>query len=249
MTPGGAVVALRMVGLTAALTGAALWLWPARAQVAPRAPVVPPPAVAAVPPIGGAEPADASLAARVAWGNPFAASRTPPRSRWLPPDLALGDATVSDAPAVEPALAGGDESDGWGAARPHDGGWSGASAGAEALPERASLAEAGRAPPVDPVEAGRAPPVEPAEARAGDRESEGRRGAARVPALFGTVIGEDGARALLRLDPAIAGAQLYAEGAEAGGWRVARVEPGRVVLVGRKGRRELRLPRRGDAGV
>jgi hypothetical protein len=81
-------------------------------------------------------------------------------------------------------------------------------------------------------------PVEPpradAEARARDR---------RVPALFGTVVGADGARALLRLDARVPGAQLYAEGARAGGWRVVRVEADHVVLDGARGTVTLRMPR------
>jgi hypothetical protein len=65
----------------------------------------------------------------------------------------------------------------------------------------------------------------------------------RVPALFGTVIGADGPRALLRLDARIPGAQLYAEGAQAGGWRVQRVEADRVTLVSRGRTLTLRMPR------
>jgi hypothetical protein len=65
----------------------------------------------------------------------------------------------------------------------------------------------------------------------------------RVPALFGTVVSADGARALLRLDARISGAQLYPEGARAGGWRVVRVEPDRVVLDGPGGTVTLRMPR------
>jgi hypothetical protein len=65
----------------------------------------------------------------------------------------------------------------------------------------------------------------------------------RVPALFGTVIGADGPRALLRLDARIPGAQLYAEGAQAGGWRVQRVEADRVTIVGRGRTLTLRMPR------
>ena len=63
----------------------------------------------------------------------------------------------------------------------------------------------------------------------------------RVPALFGTVVSADGARALLRLDARIPGAQLYAEGARAGGWRVLRVEADRVVLDGPGGTVTLRM--------
>jgi hypothetical protein len=64
----------------------------------------------------------------------------------------------------------------------------------------------------------------------------------RVPALFGTLVSAEGARALLRLDARIAGARLYAEGAQAGGWRVVRVEADRVVLDGRGGTVTLRMP-------
>lgn len=58
----------------------------------------------------------------------------------------------------------------------------------------------------------------------------------RVPALFGTVLGGDVPRALLRLDERVPGAQLYAEGASAGGWRVARVGVDGVTLTGARGR-------------
>ena len=64
----------------------------------------------------------------------------------------------------------------------------------------------------------------------------------RVPALFGTVVSADGARALLRLDARIPGAQLYEEGARAGGWRVVRVEADRVLLDGPGGTVTLRMP-------
>ena len=90
-----------------------------------------------------------------------------------------------------------------------------------------------------------APPAAPVRARD-----------ARVAALFGIVIGGEGARALLRLDARIPGAQLYAEGARAGGWRVVRVEADRVLLDGPGGTTTLRMshasaprptPRPGDA--
>lgn len=78
------------------------------------------------------------------------------------------------------------------------------------------------------------------------REASARARDRKVPALFGTVIGADGPRALLRLDARLPGAQLYAEGAQAGGWRVQRVEADRVTLVGRGRTVTLRMPRPGS---
>ena len=77
------------------------------------------------------------------------------------------------------------------------------------------------------------------------REASARARDRKVPALFGTVIGADGPRALLRLDARVPGAQLYAEGAQAGGWRVQRVESDRVTLVGHGRTVTLRMPRPG----
>jgi hypothetical protein len=71
------------------------------------------------------------------------------------------------------------------------------------------------------------------------------RGPDDAPQFYGTVIGPGGARALLRLDDRVPGAQLYAAGERAGGWRVVRVEADRVVLAGGGGRVTLRLPRPG----
>ena len=88
------------------------------------------------------------------------------------------------------------------------------------------------AEPTAPMPNTDAPPMN-AQVRARDR---------RVPALFGTVVSADGARALLRLDARIPGAQLYAEGGRAGGWRVVRVESDRVVLEGPGGAVTLRMP-------
>lgn len=185
--------ALTAAALALGALGVTLWLWPVKVDVAPLPPVIaPPPAATHV------APADPAHAARVAAANPFAPTRTAPRTRWIPPD-ALGpmaDVTVSQLP---PGL----------------------------LPD----------PTVDlpgATQDAPAPATRDEVAQARDR---------RVPALFGTVIGADGPRALLRLDPRVPGAQLYAEGAQAGGWRVQRVEADRVTLVGRGRTLTLRMPR------
>ncbi|MGZ8456493.1 MAG: hypothetical protein ACXW61_16740 [Gemmatirosa sp.] len=188
--------ALSAAALTIGAVGAALWLWPVTVQVVPLPPVVAPPPAAMT--IASSDPA---RAARVAAANPFAPTRTAPRTRWVPPD-ALGpmaDVTVSQLP---PGL----------------------------LPDP-TVDLPGGAQDAAPTAA---PATGDAVAQARDR---------RVPALFGTVIGADGPRALLRLDPRIPGAQLYAEGAQAGGWRVQRVEADRVTLVGRGRTLTLRMPR------
>ncbi len=60
------------------------------------------------------------------------------------------------------------------------------------------------------------------------------------PRLYGTVVGVDGARALLQLSSA-SGARLYAAGDRDAGYTVVSVAPREVVLRGPGGRRTLRL--------
>ncbi|MCI0433741.1 MAG: hypothetical protein L0271_08825 [Gemmatimonadetes bacterium] len=62
-----------------------------------------------------------------------------------------------------------------------------------------------------------------------------------VPKLYGTVIGPDGPRALMRLDPAVPVAQLYREGDRVGPYRVIRIQEKFVVLETDEGRIVLRL--------
>lgn len=62
-----------------------------------------------------------------------------------------------------------------------------------------------------------------------------------VPHLFGTVIGPGGATALMRLDPAVPGAQIYREGDRAGIYRVVRISEQSVILSGPGGQIVLRL--------
>jgi len=62
-----------------------------------------------------------------------------------------------------------------------------------------------------------------------------------VPALFGTVIGPDGDRALLRLDYSRSEPSLYAVGERAGGYRVVRISERQVELAGPGGRVTLRM--------
>ena len=71
------------------------------------------------------------------------------------------------------------------------------------------------------------------------------RGPDDPPQFYGTIVGPDGPRALLRLDGRVPGAQLYAAGEGEGGWRVVRVEPERVVLTSAGERVTLHLPRPG----
>jgi hypothetical protein len=98
--------------------------------------------------------------------------------------------------------------------------------------------------PGDPLPALDPPPDGSAPAGGDAGEARARARDRRVPALFGTVLGGDLPRALLRLDARVPGAQLYAEGAEAGGWRVARVTGDAVTLTARGGRSvTLRMPR------
>jgi hypothetical protein len=65
----------------------------------------------------------------------------------------------------------------------------------------------------------------------------------RVPTLYGTVLGPDGATALLRLDPSTPGARLYRAGDRAGDYRVIEIDAQSVVLSGPEGRVQLRLLR------
>ncbi|MBI4521872.1 MAG: hypothetical protein HY701_13625 [Gemmatimonadetes bacterium] len=62
-----------------------------------------------------------------------------------------------------------------------------------------------------------------------------------VPHLYGTVIGPRGATALMRLDPAIPGAQIYREGDRGGIYRVVRINEQSVILSGPGGRIVLSL--------
>jgi hypothetical protein len=64
-----------------------------------------------------------------------------------------------------------------------------------------------------------------------------------VPSLYGTVLGPDGAAALMRLDPAMPGARLYRAGDRAGDYRVVEIDARSVVLSGPEGRVQLRLLR------
>ncbi len=210
MAPRRLADALSVAALAIGVIGAALWLWPARVEVAPLRP-----AIASAPAGVAADAPDPARALRVAESNPFAPTRSAPRARWVPPD-ALGpmaDVTVSQAPP--PGL----------------------------LPDP-GVDVPGALPALEPPT--------PAPAGAGEdvprdaaREATARARDRKVPALFGTVVGADGARALLRLDARVPGAQLYAEGAQAGGWRVQRVEADRVTLVGHGRTVTLRMPRAG----
>lgn len=209
--------ALTAAALAIGVAGAALWLWPVGVDVAPLRPVVAPMPSAGAGPAG---PADPARALRVAESNPFAPSRRAPPARWVPPD-ALGpmaDVTVSQAPAG-------------------------------LLPDP-TVDVPGGLPALEPPAL---EPPAPASETVGEdaprdaaREASARARDRKVPALFGTVIGADGPRALLRLDARVPGAQLYAEGAQAGGWRVQRVEADRVTLVGRGRTVTLRMPRPGS---
>jgi hypothetical protein len=67
-----------------------------------------------------------------------------------------------------------------------------------------------------------------------------------VPALFGTMIGPEGAQALLQLDAAQTEPRLYRVNERAGGYRVVRIEEREVTLSGPRGRVVLRLPVRPD---
>jgi hypothetical protein len=63
-----------------------------------------------------------------------------------------------------------------------------------------------------------------------------------IPRLYGTMVGLDGARALLHLDASSAGPVLYGVGESAGGYRVLSITPREVTLAGPRGRTVLRLP-------
>lgn len=71
-----------------------------------------------------------------------------------------------------------------------------------------------------------------------------------APRLYGTVVGPSGASALMRLDAATPGAQLYREGDRGGTFRVVKINEQSVVLSGRQGRIVLRLspPEMGGGG-
>jgi hypothetical protein len=64
-----------------------------------------------------------------------------------------------------------------------------------------------------------------------------------VPRLFGTLVGPQGASALMRLDPAIPDALLYRKGDRAGVYSVEEIHEQSVVLRGPRGRIVLRLIR------
>ena len=66
-----------------------------------------------------------------------------------------------------------------------------------------------------------------------------------VPQLLGTVVGPRGGSALMRLDPATPGAQLYHEGDRGGSYRVVKINEQSVVLSGPRGQLVLRLRRTG----
>jgi hypothetical protein len=66
-----------------------------------------------------------------------------------------------------------------------------------------------------------------------------------VPHLYGTIVGPQGTAALLRLDPAVQGAQLYRVGDTGGKYRVTEIAERSVVLTGPRGRIVLRLDRAG----
>jgi hypothetical protein len=65
---------------------------------------------------------------------------------------------------------------------------------------------------------------------------------AAAPILFGTVMG-DRPGALMSLDPAVPGAQMYHEGDRAGGYRVVRIGERAVTLTGPAGQIVLQLNR------
>ncbi|MGQ0648788.1 MAG: hypothetical protein ACT4P7_14615 [Gemmatimonadaceae bacterium] len=159
------------VAAVAVAAGGLLLVVPARVDVAPTAPLVPDssrtrPAIAGNP----------AVAEEIAIANVFAASRTPPSSRYMPPELA------------------GESANG---------------VMAEPPPDSAMTAT---------------PEVE------GD-----------VPRLYGTLVGPDGPKALLHLDPTASGPRLYSQGDSGGGYRVVSIAPRIVVLRGPRGRTTLRL--------
>jgi hypothetical protein len=62
------------------------------------------------------------------------------------------------------------------------------------------------------------------------------------PLLYGTIVRESGSLALLQVDPAAQGPQLFGVGDRAGPWRVVSIAAREVVLAGPAGRLVLRLP-------
>ena len=83
---------------------------------------------------------------------------------------------------------------------------------------------------------------------AGVPATEGESGSSEVPRLYGIVPSAGGDAALLRLDPAVAGALLYRAGDRGGSYRVETIGEESVVLSGPRGRVELRLRRPGGCG-
>jgi hypothetical protein len=68
-----------------------------------------------------------------------------------------------------------------------------------------------------------------------------------VPALYGTVVGEQPRRALLRLRATDVAPRLFAVGERHGGWQVVQIDSQRVVLRSSAGTRTLRLHRAGGS--
>jgi hypothetical protein len=87
------------------------------------------------------------------------------------------------------------------------------------------------------------PDVAPARVQTPGPGAESQADAEGVPRLFGTVVGPQGAAALMRLDPAIPDAQLYKKGDRAGRYSVEEIHEQSVVLRGPRGRIVLRLIR------
>ena len=166
-------------GLAAAsvVAGAALWFMPPATGVASARPI-------AIDTSAGASTASVHTAAaeQIALGNMFSHSRTPPSTRYVPPEFAGESANGMMASAEQ---------------------------------------ETAMASPMDPV--------------AG-------------PRLLGTVLGPDGPRALLQLDPAASpvSARMYAPGDGDAGYRVISITPRVVVLRGPRGRVTLRLDQQED---
>lgn len=165
-------LAFQVASLTLATAGVVLMVVPPRTSVPHLSLPSLAPGDSATPQASAA--AD-SLAEEIIVANVFAASRTPPNSRYTPPDLASD--TVAGM-LVDPAAA----------------------------TDSAVMASS------------------------------------FAPALFGTMVGGDGARALLQLDPLASAPRLYAVGERAGGYRVVSIAPREVVLAGPGGRVVLRLP-------
>jgi hypothetical protein len=159
------------IALAAAAAGGVTWFLPVPADVAPAPPITFD--TSGVVPSPGADPA---IAEDIAMANVFAASRTPPPTRFVPPEFSGDSAT---------------------------------GAIAEPMPEAAMAGE-----------------YEP-----GDE----------VPRLYGTVVGPEGPKALLHLDPATTFPRLYTVGDADGGYRVVSIVPRAVVLRGPRGRVTLRL--------